>query len=526
MSDRNPQKNSGKGKEVSKEPIQDGVSSSIAQRIQESAAGLFRDGFGSSSASTSALSTTANNASKGSSSGTSSSLADSEAQQLRSHSSDGAFSGESFRSHVDKLSSHATNSQQDLDQFVGAQVDLSDPSSSIGSFMLPEERMQAKWAQEVEELDNMPQRVQPSAAQVYQMKKALQAASSDIWFPNWLDEYQKYIISYYGLPEEERKAGKPEGFNHQEAFEQPIDGSQIERQPSPNNEDAFFDPGVQDEVSKFWHNRYKAVSSGQIAPLFDAQGNVRVDENTEEGRQQKEKLVWLATKNRMEFESMRKVEASYAEKLDWERIWDAKKGQEELRRVQEAALSSKDGAGVVELLSDLNFQPGVAFEEVMSPELHKDLQEEPFELSPAELKMIEKLRPLLMSEQAVQEQKEQQQQQQPAVVNPLDFFPDQLSPPPSSFGPITAKSTPITVMNSEGRLMEPISGLEDWFTIINHYQDEVWGYLKPYAEAAKEEAQKAEASGEPNPTGGPAVRRLGMILAHLDERFNARLRPG
>lgn len=50
------------------------------------------------------------------------------------------------------------------------------------------------------------------------------------------------------------------------------------------------------------------------------------------------------------------------------------------------------------------------------------------------------------------------------------------------------------------------------FDDIESYQEDVWGYIRPLVEAAREEQHIAE----PTATGdGPAVHRLRMIVAHL-----------
>jgi hypothetical protein len=53
---------------------------------------------------------------------------------------------------------------------------------------------------------------------------------------------------------------------------------------------------------------------------------------------------------------------------------------------------------------------------------------------------------------------------------------------------------------------------ESIFDAIEAYHEDVWGYIRPLVEAARQERLIAE----PTATGdGPAVRRLRMIVAHL-----------
>ena len=53
--------------------------------------------------------------------------------------------------------------------------------------------------------------------------------------------------------------------------------------------------------------------------------------------------------------------------------------------------------------------------------------------------------------------------------------------------------------------------------VQERYVDDVWGYLEPVLEAAKEEIEdgdKFEGTGHED-GDGPAVRRLKMILVHM-----------
>jgi hypothetical protein len=210
-----------------------------------------------------------------------------------------------------------------------------------------------------------------------------------------------------------------------------------------------------------------------------------------------------------------------------ERVW--RRGDRITVPPQSRLEQQGDGADVVTLLSDPSFQPGLSFDEVMSAEsAGMDEEENPFELSPAEIQFIEKLRATLPPAAT---------HKAPEPTNPLNLLPD-LGPPPSSAlaGKQSMLQATTTLHAEEGypyhahdngisqnqthATLEPIPGLEGWVEVINSYHEDVWGYLKPYALAAKAEVEKAQERKEPNPTSGPAVRRLGMILAHLDEDFN------
>jgi hypothetical protein len=62
-----------------------------------------------------------------------------------------------------------------------------------------------------------------------------------------------------------------------------------------------------------------------------------------------------------------------------------------------------------------------------------------------------------------------------------------------------------------------LPGAIDWMDVQERYVDDVWGYLEPVLEAAREEIEdgdKVEGTGHED-GDGPAVRRLKMILVHM-----------
>lgn len=62
-----------------------------------------------------------------------------------------------------------------------------------------------------------------------------------------------------------------------------------------------------------------------------------------------------------------------------------------------------------------------------------------------------------------------------------------------------------------------IADLKPWLDILDSYQDEVWGDLLPLVQQAREELSTSNAK-EGNLEDKPAVRRLRMLLGHLDPR--------
>ena len=62
-----------------------------------------------------------------------------------------------------------------------------------------------------------------------------------------------------------------------------------------------------------------------------------------------------------------------------------------------------------------------------------------------------------------------------------------------------------------------LPGAEEWVSVEERYQDEVWGFLKPVLEAARREMEeRGEQEGSKGEgEDGPAVARLKMILRHM-----------
>ena len=58
--------------------------------------------------------------------------------------------------------------------------------------------------------------------------------------------------------------------------------------------------------------------------------------------------------------------------------------------------------------------------------------------------------------------------------------------------------------------------LQDWEGFLNRYSDEVWGDMLPLVTEAREEVEMAQAGGGHIGMDGSAVKRLGMILGHLN----------
>ncbi|KAL2818110.1 hypothetical protein BJX63DRAFT_84551 [Aspergillus granulosus] len=163
-----------------------------------------------------------------------------------------------------------------------------------------------------------------------------------------------------------------------------------------------------------------------------------------------------------------------------------------------------DGDAVVSLLSDTTFDPEFPPSANEHPE-YVETELGPPQLTPDEIKMIESFRrqlPLGL-----------QSQQTPGSSNQLNHL--SLVPDIGSFldtlpGPNSA-TTHATSLRDE--VLTSLPGAADWIAVEEKYHDEVWGYLQPTLEAAAKEIESNRDSS--NTEDGPAVRRLKMILNHM-----------
>lgn len=154
----------------------------------------------------------------------------------------------------------------------------------------------------------------------------------------------------------------------------------------------------------------------------------------------------------------------------------------------------QDGAEVVALLSNPQFQPYFSFDDSIEDEV-----DQVYTLSKEEIAAVEELKSRLPPLPI---------HQSPNWLNPLSLMPN-------------FDEYHFTAMDNGRKRIMPagrrVPGSEEWIDVAEKYQDEVWGFIEPYAQAAKEEIEDAKSKGETTTTDGPAVRRLGMILEHLKD---------
>ncbi|KAL2870086.1 uncharacterized protein BJX67DRAFT_305633 [Aspergillus lucknowensis] len=166
------------------------------------------------------------------------------------------------------------------------------------------------------------------------------------------------------------------------------------------------------------------------------------------------------------------------------------------------ALFPTDGAAVVSILTDETFDPEFPLSANEPPEyIHTELV--PPQLTPDEIRIIESFRRQLPSElQTQQGSNSTRQLSSLSLVPDVGSFLDTLSNPNTSHA---------TTLRDE--VLTNLPGATDWLTVEERYHDEVWGYLQPTLEAAAKEMQ--ESKNSPKNSDGPALRRLKLILNHM-----------
>ncbi|KAL5336839.1 hypothetical protein BJX70DRAFT_371254 [Aspergillus crustosus] len=167
-----------------------------------------------------------------------------------------------------------------------------------------------------------------------------------------------------------------------------------------------------------------------------------------------------------------------------------------------ATLTPFDGEAVVSVLTDKTFDPEFP-PSTNEPAEYLDTELYPPQLTPSEIQMIESFRRQLPRGVGPQQNLYHSRQ-----LNSLSLIPDI-----GSFLDTLPASTATPATSLRDSVLTSLPGATDWISVEENYRDEVWGYLQPTLEAAAREIEVNKAF--PGSEEGPAVRRLEMILKHM-----------
>ncbi|KAJ5581047.1 hypothetical protein N7450_007348 [Penicillium hetheringtonii] len=192
----------------------------------------------------------------------------------------------------------------------------------------------------------------------------------------------------------------------------------------------------------------------------------------------------------------------------------------------EAKTENQDGQAVLSLLSDLNFD---AFHNDSDVEIETDLNE-PVPLSASEIEILESFRREIQSEfknSQIQNTGVSGEMKGSIPISSVSLIPDideflRMDGEAQGTHTRTGNTSSSTGAGSDtalrDRVLAELPGSNEWVEVQGRYHDEVWGYLRPALEAAREEIEKKGGGddGEGHDGDGPAVRRLKMILRHME----------
>ena len=102
-----------------------------------------------------------------------------------------------------------------------------------------------------------------------------------------------------------------------------------------------------------------------------------------------------------------------------------------------------------------------------------------------------------------------------ALSNPLDLIPD-FDPSWTSFNLSSGPAEHDRKFTEREILDFKFGDLRPWVNMLGRYHDEVWGDMLPLVQEAREEAKAAKLVGSGSLRDRPAIRRLAMLLRHLN----------
>ncbi|BCR87247.1 uncharacterized protein ACHE_31234A [Aspergillus chevalieri] len=177
-----------------------------------------------------------------------------------------------------------------------------------------------------------------------------------------------------------------------------------------------------------------------------------------------------------------------------------------------AHANPQDGSEVLTLLTSPSFNPDfpdpTTTTTTSNPDstlIPNDLSDPtPFPLSAQEIQILESFRRTLSPDPT--HGQNQQRINTASLIPEIDNF---------------LSTVPLQTQNDATALRDAVltglPGAEEWVSVEERYQDEVWGFLKPVLENARREMEeRGEQEGRKGEgEDGPAVARLKMILRHM-----------
>lgn len=167
-----------------------------------------------------------------------------------------------------------------------------------------------------------------------------------------------------------------------------------------------------------------------------------------------------------------------------------------------------DGDAVVNILSDTSFDPSFGAE-LEADGFDVDQEAAPPPLTREEIDMLESFRREVQREGGPGPHAPVQQLSSSSLVPDIDMFLQQNDPT----GYEQTNTAGATSLRDD--VLANLPGAEDWVDVHERYHDEVWGYLRPALEAAKNELDEKVEQGTAADEDGPAVRRLKQILRQM-----------
>ncbi|KAL4925497.1 uncharacterized protein BDV17DRAFT_183403 [Aspergillus undulatus] len=179
------------------------------------------------------------------------------------------------------------------------------------------------------------------------------------------------------------------------------------------------------------------------------------------------------------------------------------------------ALTPSDGDAVVSILNDRTFDPEFPPSANEPPEYPEtDLSQFSPDLTPDEIQMIESFRRQLPAESQSTRTPHTDIPAKPglnsfSLVPDIDSFLDTVHATPAA-DPSTSHATSL-----RDEVLTSLPGAAEWISVEDKYHNEVWGFLQPTLEEAAREIESKKEGGSSSTEDGPAVRRLKMILKHM-----------